>query len=204
MWLRRCRAQPTRKNRTLHRSRWHTAKMTDTLTVISAECEARLSESKPIYYWLRQSDRQMDTLMHEDRWKEERKLGSGAEGEGKKNSKRRWTDKAKTERGEKMMHVGGQTGAFPPRLVASIWSVELHTHTHIHTRALNLHMETEIGLLIVLRQRDLKGRQRCLCVETCLQIVTANRKTIGDLNSQWSSQPSPQRLRYERTPIVSW
>lgn len=114
--------------------------------------------------------------------------------------------KPRQKGGEKMMHVGGQTGAFPPRLVASIRSLELHTHTHAHirTRALNLHMETEIGLLIVLRQRDLKGRQRCLCVETCLQIVTANRKTIGDLNSQWSSQPSPRRLRCERTPIVSW
>lgn len=79
-----------------------------------------------------------------------------------------------------MMHVGGQTGAFPP--IGGLYLEYKVTHTHTH--ALYLHMETEIGLLIVLRQTDLKGQQRCLCRETCLVIVTANRKTIGDLNSR--------------------
>lgn len=46
-----------------------------------------------------------------------------------------------------------------PLLAASIWGIELHTHTH----ALYLHLGTEIGLLIVLRQKDLKGQKRCLC-----------------------------------------
>lgn len=76
-----------------------------------------------------------------------------------------------------------------PLLVAPIWGIGLHTHTHTHTHALYLHKETEIGLLIALRQADLKGQQRSLYRGTCLVTVTANRKTIGDLNS---NQPSPQ------------
>lgn len=69
-----------------------------------------------------------------------------------------------------------------PLLLASIWGVQLHTHTC--TYALFPHKEPEIGLLIELRQTELKGQQRTLYSGTCLVIVTANRKTIGDLNSQ--------------------
>lgn len=91
-------------------------------------------------------------------------------------------DEAKTERKKKMMHVRGQTGAFPP--IGGLYLRYRVTHTLSHTQALYLHKETEIGLLIALRQTDLKGQQRSLYRGTCLVIVTANRKTIGDLNSR--------------------
>lgn len=84
-----------------------------------------------------------------------------------------------------MLHVGGQTGAFPP--IGGLCLGYRVTHTHRHT--LYRHMETEIGLLIALRQSDLKGQQRSLYRRTCLVIVTANRKTIGDLNSQKIKSP---------------
>lgn len=67
-------------------------------------------------------------------------------------------------------------------LEASIWGVGLHAHTQTH--ALYLHKETEIGLLIAVRQTDLKGQQTSLQRGTCLVVLTVNRKKIGDLNSQ--------------------
>lgn len=75
-----------------------------------------------------------------------------------------------------------------PLLVASIRGVRLHTHTvdiHMYTHTHSPpHQETKIGLLIAPRQAHLKGQRRSLQRGTCLVIVTANRKTIGDLNSQ--------------------
>ena len=134
-------------------------------------------ESQPIYYWLWLSDRQMDTLMHEDRWKEEEEKRSKEPNGGAVW----WTDKGETERRKKMMHVRGHTGAFPP--IGGLYLRYRVTHTHTHTHTLHLHMETEIGLLIASRQTDLEGQERSLQRVTCLVIVSANRKTIGDLNS---------------------
>ncbi len=79
-----------------------------------------------------------------------------------------------------MMHAGGQTGAFPH--IGGLYAGCRVTHPHTHTHALYLH-KTEIELLIASRHTDLKGQQRSLYRGTCLVIVTANRKTIDDLNS---------------------
>lgn len=135
-------------------------------------------ESKPIYYWLWLSDRQMDTLMHEDRWKDERIVGGRRERSEEPNGDMYDEPAEPRQKGGRKWCMLEVRQEHFPRLVASIWGIGLHTHTQY------LHKETEIGLLIASRQTDLKGQQRSLYRGTCLVTVTANRKTIGDLNSR--------------------
>ena len=59
------------------------------------------------------------------------------------------------------MPVGGQTGAFPP--IGSVYWRCIVTHSQTHALMHSSpHKGTEIGLLIALRQTDLKGKQRSL------------------------------------------
>lgn len=89
-----------------------------------------------------------------------------------------------------MMRARGQT-AFP-LWVASIWSIGFYKHPH----TLNLHMETEIGLSIKPRPTDPQKTTK----ETCLVIVTGNKKTIGDIitpmiKSTFTSVTAMRRLK---------
>lgn len=115
---------------TLHRSLWHTSKMTDTLTVISAECGERLSGEPTnlllTVTWV--TDRWTHWCMKTGEKKKKKRKDQRSQTEApydeptkaRQNGRRKWC----------MLEV--RQGHFP-LLVASICGIGLHTHTHMHS-----------------------------------------------------------------------
>lgn len=116
---------------TLHRSWWHTLKMT------------RYTDSNQQHWMWRQTFWEQTNLLppvtewwtdgHTDAWRQVKRRSDNMGGVKTREAKWRcawWTDKAKTERKEKMMPAGGQTGALPPLGGLNMEYRVLHTAAH--------------------------------------------------------------------------